>query len=179
MIAPHQKQGSKITFSHIVAAGLNGAIGYKGKLPWCIPEDMRFFHRTTKGRAVIMGRKTWLSMGGALPLRLNIVLTRQQGFPLPKGVLIFDQIEKAVHFCSTQLDFTKWGGEVFFIGGEAVYRDSLPIVSRIYLTRIHKSFKGDSFYVKIPQHFKCISNRPSKHQDMLLNFMLYKNQKMV
>ncbi|MEZ4872885.1 MAG: dihydrofolate reductase [Bdellovibrionales bacterium] len=131
--------------SHIVAASENNVIGTQGDLPWSIPEDMQFFREKTKGHAMIMGRKTFESFPNQKPLpgRLNVVVTRQKDYS-PEGVEVVDSIEKAIELCRSQTE--KWGDEVFIIGGGEIYKQSLPLVDRIYLTRIYAQFDGDTTY---------------------------------
>ena len=133
----------KITLSHIVAASENNAIGVNGDLPWNIPEDMEFFRSTTKGKIIIMGRKTFESVGHPLPKRLNLVITRQKNYQA-EGSKVFSSLEEAIEFAKTQVD--QYDPEIFIIGGGEIYKQSISLVDRIYLTRIHKSIDGDAFY---------------------------------
>ena len=143
--------------SHIVAVSENNIIGTKGELPWNIPEDMEFFRNKTKGGAIIMGRKTFESVGHPLPHRLNVVITRKKNYVAHK-VIITDSIEKAIEICKSHTD--KYGDEIFIIGGGEVYKQSLNLVDRIYLTRIHKSFDGDTQYpILNPKDFKEVNCR--------------------
>ena len=134
----------KPIISHIVAASENGAIGKNGQLPWNIPEDLKWFKDHTKNKIVIMGRKTYESIGRPLPNRLNIVVTRQENFNVPPNVKVFHTIPDALEFANSEL--TNWDSEVFIIGGGQIYEESLHLVDKIYLTRVHKSIDGDAFY---------------------------------
>ena len=134
------------TISHIVAASLNNVIGFKNKLPWNIPEDLKFFKEKTLNRTIIMGRKTFESLGQPLPNRLNIVVSSNKGFQ-PAGVEMKSSIEQALK-TAKQKSLHK---EIFIIGGGEIYKQSLPQVQKIYLTRIHKNFHGDAFYPQIPE----------------------------
>ena len=129
--------------SHIVAAAKNNVIGRDGDLPWSLPEDMKFFREKTSGHAMIMGRKTFESVGHPLPNRLNVVVTRNTDYQ-PEGAVVFQSIEKAIEHCQTQTD--KWGEEIFIIGGGEIFKETLSLVDRIYLTRIHEEIDGDSLY---------------------------------
>ena len=131
-----------MTLSHIVAAAKNDVIGVNNDLPWEIPEDMKFFRDKTKGKALIMGRKTFESVGHPLPNRLSVVVTRQKNFKSPgPSVVVQPDIKSAIEFCRTQV--SKYGDEIFIIGGGEIFKETMPMVDVIYLTRIHKDFSGD------------------------------------
>ena len=151
----------KAFYSHISAVAQNNTIGFKGKLPWHIPEDLKFFYQKTKGHALIMGRKTFESLGEPLPHRLHVVVTRQKNFQAKAlSVVLCRSIEDAMAFCSQKEVLKKHGSEVFITGGGEIYKQSLSFVKYIYLTRIHKSYKGDAFYPELPQGmFKEISRK--------------------
>jgi dihydrofolate reductase len=145
--------------SHIVAAAENNVIGVGNALPWKIPEDLKFFRDTTKGHIVIMGRKTFASVGRALPDRLNIVVSRQPNLILD-GAIVLSSLEAALDKAS-QLT-AQWGDEVFIIGGGELYAQSLPLVDRIYLTRVHGKFAGDAVYPYVDvNRFREVARRES------------------
>lgn len=128
--------------SLIVALAENNAIGIRGELPWHLPEDLKFFKRTTIGKPVFMGRKTYESLGRPLPGRLNIVLSSQKDFALPEGVLLYHDIPKAIDRLQKEHN-----EEAFIIGGGKVFEDTLPYVQRMYLTRVHTSIPdADAFF---------------------------------
>lgn len=129
--------------SLIVAAAQNGAIGLEGKMPWHLPNDLRHFKNLTWGMPILMGRKTYDSLGKPLPGRQNIVITRQPGFN-PEGVLVVQTPEQAIELAAT-LDVQ----EAMVIGGGEIYRSFIDRADRIYLTRIHTSFEGDTFFPEI------------------------------
>ena len=104
-----------ITLTHIVACSANGIIGRNGELPWHLPSDLKFFKQVTTGHTIIMGRKTFESIGKALPKRLSIVITRQNP-ELPEGVLKAESLDEA--FAIAEKESEKWGSEVFVIGGD-------------------------------------------------------------
>jgi dihydrofolate reductase len=145
--------------SHIVAVSKNNVIGSKSDLPWEIPEDMKFFRDKTKGKMLIMGRKTFESVGHPLPKRLNVVVTRQPGYTHPaENVVVVQSIDEAVEYCRHRT--TEYGEEVFIIGGGEIYKETLAIADIIYLTRIHQDFSGDTFYPKLnPVDFELIESR--------------------
>lgn len=147
-----------LKFAHIAAAAENDVIGLEGQLPWNIPEDLKFFRDTTRGHAVIMGRKTYESLGKPLPHRLNIVVTRQVGFTSAAGVSVVPSLQAAYEVCRQHQ--SKWGDLVFIIGGGEIYQQSLKDVTLVYLTRVHGQYNGDAKYPKIdPTEFKEISRR--------------------
>ncbi len=126
--------------SIVVAASANGVIGRNGELPWHLPADMKFFKNLTRGHPIIMGRKTFVSLKGALPDRPNIVLTHSPRL-LPEGVIHSTGLEDAI---------SKAGDdpEIFIIGGGKVYREALHsgLLDRIYLTRVDMETEGDTFF---------------------------------
>ncbi|MEI8278804.1 MAG: dihydrofolate reductase [Bacteroidota bacterium] len=128
--------------SLIVALAENNAIGIRGELPWHLPEDLKFFKRTTIGKPVFMGRKTYESLGRPLPGRLNIVLSSQKDFALPQGVLLYNDIPEAIERLQKEHN-----EEAFIIGGGQVFEDTLPYAQRMYLTRVHTSIPdADAFF---------------------------------
>jgi dihydrofolate reductase len=132
--------------SHIAACSQNRVIGVNNELPWSIPEDWKFFKDKTTGHCLVMGRKTFESLGKALPNRLNVVVTRDKSFNAPNTVA-FPNIEGAIEYCKTQS--AKYGDEIFIGGGGEIYKQTLDIADRIYLTVIHKDFEGDAFYPEL------------------------------
>lgn len=139
--------------NHIVAASRNWAIGLSGKMPWHIKEDLQYFKKTTLGCPIIMGRKTFESIGRALPGRLNIVVSRSL-HALPEGVVLShsleDGIARAKEWLSIhQASLPEHERNLFIIGGGELYRASLPYIDRIYLTAIEKDFDGDTFYPEV------------------------------
>lgn len=124
--------------SLIVAVADNGVIGHNGDLPWRIPGDMKFFKATTMGKPIVMGRKTWESLGRALPGRENIVVTRSAGFDAP-GASVVESLDAALALVSD-------ADEVMVIGGAEIYALALPHVARIYLTQVHAAPDGDTHF---------------------------------
>ncbi len=129
--------------SAIVAAAENNAIGKDNQLLWHLPNDLRFFKRTTTGHTIIMGRKTYESVGKPLPNRRNIIITRQPGYAV-EGAEVVHSLTAAFERCAGQ-------DEVFVVGGAEIYRQALPAVGRIYLTRVHATLPGDSFFPKLDE----------------------------
>ena len=123
----------------IVAMAENGVIGRDGKLPWRIPEDMKWFRERTAGRPLIMGRKTWESFPKRpLPGRTNIVVTRNAGYRAEGGVVV-PSLEAALEVARREKP-----EEIMVIGGAEIYRAALPFARRVYLTRVHGAFDGDT-----------------------------------
>lgn len=128
-----------MTRIYIVAAvASNGIIGAQGKLPWRLQEDLQQFKKLTLGHPVIMGRRTWESLGKALPGRENIVLTRSRGYEAP-GAAVASSLDAALALCA---------GEpvVFVIGGAELYAAALPLAAGLVLTEIHQDFEGDAWF---------------------------------
>jgi dihydrofolate reductase len=120
----------------VAAVAANGIIGRDGKLPWHLPEDLKHFKRVTMGHPVIMGRKTWESLKGPLPGRENIVITRQARYEAA-GAAVASSLEAALALCSGE-------SIACVIGGEQVFKDSLPVASSLVLTEIKQDFEGDT-----------------------------------
>lgn len=126
--------------SAITAAAENNVIGKDNALPWHLPADMKFFKKTTLHHPVIMGRKTYDSFGKALPNRQNIVITRKHDYALPDA-LVTASLEEAVDKANAFHP-----EEIFILGGQQIFEQSMPIIRRLYLTRIHENFEGDAFF---------------------------------
>lgn len=123
--------------SIIVAVAQNGVIGDKNSLLWHISEDMRFFKRTTSGHPVIMGRKTYESLGRPLPNRTNVVISRTLGEL--EGCTVVRSLEEAIALFPTE-------EEVFVIGGAQIYALALNVADRFYLTRVGHDYEGDTSF---------------------------------
>ena len=122
----------------VAAVASNGIIGANGALPWRLPEDLRHFKRLTMGHPIVMGRRTWESLKGALPGRENIVVTRTPGYEAP-GAAVAGSLEAALALCF---------GEpvVFVIGGHQLFAESLPIAAGLVMTEIQRDFEGDTWF---------------------------------
>ncbi len=132
----------------VVAAAENDVIGRGGRLPWRIPSDLRLFRRLTMGKPVVMGRKTFESIGKPLDGRDNIVMTRDPAFRAA-GVIVAPTLAAAMDEARARAA-AKGLHEVMVIGGAEVFRQALPFAKRIYLTRVHGSPEGDTFLPRIP-----------------------------
>lgn len=127
----------------VVATAQNLGIGKNNELLWHLPADLKHFKSLTTGKPIIMGRKTFESIGRALPNRLNIVISRQE-ISLPEGVLHAKSIEEA-------LALTVDAPEVCIIGGGNIYEQTLPIANKIELTTVHANFEADVYFPKIDE----------------------------
>ncbi|MEN8206107.1 MAG: type 3 dihydrofolate reductase [Pseudomonadota bacterium] len=127
--------------SIIVAMAANGVIGRDNQLPWYLPADLKHFKQTTMGKPILMGRKTWESIGRPLPGRTNIVITRDKTYTAA-GCEVVDSIDAAIAAAGEQ-------DEVMVIGGAELYRQVLSSTDTIYLTQIHEVFAGDTCFPEI------------------------------
>ncbi len=124
--------------SLICAVSQNGVIGAKNKLPWYLPADLKRFKDLTMGHPILMGRKTFESIGKPLPGRTNIVITRQKDFACC-GALTAPSLEEALRMCEKE-------PEAFVIGGAQILEQALPLADKIYLTVIYQDFHGDASF---------------------------------
>ena len=131
--------------SLVVAAARNQVIGRGDEIPWRLPDDQRFFRRVTMGHVIIMGRKTFNTIGKPLPGRTNLVLSRRESMTV-EGGHVFAGLESAEAWARDRS--TK---EFFVIGGEALYRESLPRAHRLFLTRVDAEPSGDVFFPEIDE----------------------------
>jgi dihydrofolate reductase len=140
--------------SLLVAASENNVIGKSNQLPWHLPNDLKYFKNLTWGMPILMGRKTFESIGKPLPGRKSIVITRNADWQ-HEDVDVVHSIEEAIQKAEG------YGvKEVFVIGGAEIFKTSLPTANRIYLTRIHHSFEGDVFFPDISEaEWELTSNR--------------------
>lgn len=140
-----------MTITLIAAMDENRVIGRENQMPWDLPSDRKRFHATTRGHPIIMGRKTYESIGKPLSARTNIVLSRQQDYRAA-GCVIAHDLESA---------FTAVAGadEVFICGGEEVFRETIALADRIILTIVHEEFEGDAFFPEIPSSFEEAGKR--------------------
>lgn len=130
-----------MTLSIIVAIAENNAIGKDNQLLWHLPADLKHFKEITSGHTIIMGRKTYESIGKPLPNRRNIVITRQKDLAIT-GVETVNSLADAIALCET-------GIELFVIGGAEIYHHALPETNRIYLTTVHKDYDADTFFPQL------------------------------
>lgn len=153
-MATHSRRRFRITIftvyfmmiSIIVAIAQNNAIGYQNKLLYWLPDDLKRFKALTTGHTIIMGRKTFESLPkGALPNRLNIVLSHNQDFTAPNTEL-YHSLEEALAHCKDE-------EQIYIIGGESVYREALPLAQRLYITEVEDMpDKADAFFPSLSAH---------------------------
>ncbi len=122
----------------VAAVAENDVIGLDGELPWHLPDDLKFFKRLTSGHVVIMGRKTFETVGHALPDRWNVIVTRNPQYHRADATV--------VHSIEEALQVTRGADHVFVVGGSEIYRLALPYADRMYLTIVHGEFEGDTVF---------------------------------
>ena len=155
------------TLTLIVATERHNGIGIHNALPWRLPEDLAFFKRTTTGHPILMGRKTFESIGRPLPNRRNIVITRNPAWQ-HEGVDTAGSLQQAADLAGD--------GEVFVIGGAQIYADALPLATRLIVTEIDADFACDAFFPAIdPAVWKEVSREPhqSAEQGFAYAFVIY------
>lgn len=130
----------------IVAAAKNGVIGINNQLPWHIPQDLKYFKAVTMNKPVIMGRKTYESIGRPLPGRLNIVVTRDHHWNAPEGVVVVNSIAEGINAAQQAVAQRADIDEAVVIGGAQIYREVLPQVDKIYLTEVDMAPAGDAYF---------------------------------
>ena len=155
--------------SIIVAMSSNRVIGVNNTLPWHISEDLKHFKSLTTGHTIIMGRKTYESIGRPLPNRRNIVISRNTEASY-EGAEVVHSIEDAFSICKND-------NEVFVIGGSDIYEQALSLVDYIYITEIKKSFSGDAFFPEINKQMWIESSRENHITNDGLEFSFVKYQK--
>lgn len=158
----------------IVATYLNGGIGCDGKMQHNIPEDMNFFRKKTKGKVVVMGRKTFESFPGKSPLknRINVVLTKNKSYKDDR-VVICNSIDETLEELKKHEE-----NDIFIIGGEAIYRQFLPFCSEIYVTKIRYNYPADKFFPNLDDDINWKITKTSKDKEdkgIQFNFVTYKN----
>jgi len=133
--------------SMIVAMAENRVIGINNNLPWYLPNDLKYFKQVTMGKPILMGRLTYESIGKPLPGRTNIVLTRNEAWSA-EGVKTVCSLREAFQLAES-ISEIDGQDEVMVIGGDQIYKTTLPEVDRIYLTKVHAEVKGDAFFPEV------------------------------
>jgi dihydrofolate reductase len=141
--------------SLIVAVARNGVIGKDNRLPWHIPEDLKRFRALTMGHHIIMGRRTWESIGRPLPGRTSIVVTRDRNYSAP-GAKVVHSLADAVAACAGD-------DEAFVIGGAEIYREALPQAERIYLTEVLADYPGDVWFPPLGTEWREVCREQPRH----------------
>lgn len=162
--------------SLIAAVASNRAIGKNNELPWHLPEDMRHFRETTRGKPVIMGRKTWESLPDAfrpLPGRQNLVVSRNPAYQAPGATLAGSLVEAL-----RKAELSGEDDEAFVIGGAELYRQALPLASRLYLTEIAESIEGDVFFPEVlPQEWEEVARQEQQGTSVpRFSFVVYQRR---
>lgn len=150
----------------IAALSRNRVIGVDNQLPWYLPEDLKFFKRMTQAKPLVMGRKTFASIGRALPGRLNIVVTRDRDFA-PEGVRVCHDLASALRLADQQATIDA-AEEIMVMGGAEIYRQAMPYASRLYLTEVDIEVKGDAHFPERDaadwQEMQRVAGKPAEGQ---------------
>ena len=158
--------------SIIAAMDRNRLIGNRNQLPWHLPADLAHFKRVTMGKPIIMGRKTYESIGRPLPGRTNIVLTRSADFQA-EGVIVVASLQQA-------LEVAAGAEEVMVIGGSSVYALALPKAGRLYITHIEGDYEGDAWFPEFdPAHWRKIASEsyaPDQKNSCAYSFVTYERK---
>jgi len=133
-----------LQISLIAAMDRNRVIGKENDIPWRIPNDWKFVRKTTEGHPIILGRKNFESIGRVLPGRRNIILSRDTGLTI-EGCEIAHSIQDVFDLCANE-------AEIFIFGGEQIYKMFMPYVSKMYITKIHHEFEGDTFFPELDRN---------------------------
>jgi dihydrofolate reductase len=161
--------------SIIVAIGNNNVIGIKNSLPWHLPADFKYFKETTLGKTIVMGLKTFESIGGKpLSGRKNIILNNNEGYKAPDGCLVARSIGEL-------LEITKNEKEIMICGGASVYGQFLPLANRLYITFVHGDFEGDTFFPEFDkkewEEVKRTDNKADEKNAYDYSFVVFEKKK--
>jgi dihydrofolate reductase len=156
---------NKPKISMIAAVAKNLAIGKNNQLLWHLPEDLKRFKTITQGHAVIMGSKTFESLGRPLPRRTNIVIAINQDYQAP-GAVVAHSIEEAITAAKKYEP-----EEVFVIGGGSIYKQFLPLADKLYITLVDKDFEADTFFPAYNEFSKVVFSQPGQSSDLPYTFL--------
>ena len=153
--------------SLIVAFANNNVIGINNTLPWHLPEDLKRFRALTTGHHIIMGRKTYESLGRLLPGRTTVIVTRNKGYKL-EGALIAHSLQEAMDLCQNDL-------EPFVIGGAELYQDALKFANQLYITEVDLAVAGDAFFpaIDLSEWQETSREEHTSAQGFLFNYVTY------
>lgn len=154
--------------SLIAAMARNRVIGKDNRLPWNLPADMKRFRELTLGKPVIMGRKTFESIGRPLPKRKNIIITRDKNYRA-EGCIV-------VHSAKDALKAAEESNEVMIIGGEQIFSEFMPLADRMYLTFIEEGFEGDAYFPQFSQDEWKETSREEYSNDMRYSFVNFEKK---
>lgn len=152
-----QGAGKSPRISIISALASNRTIGIHNTLPWRLPEDLKYFKALTLGHHILMGRKTWESIGKALPGRTTVIISRGD-YPGPDGVKIAHSLQEAIDVCDADT-------EIFFVGGAELYAQALPLADRLYLTEIQAVVEGDAWFPDYDRSHWKETSRERRHDE--------------
>lgn len=142
----------------IVAAAENDAIGRKNQMPWHLPNDFKYFKERTMDHSIVMGRKTFDSIGKALPGRRNIVISRKEDY-LEDEVDVANSLQEVMTYCRDER-------EIFIIGGSQIYQQALPLADQVLLTRVHTQIPdADAFFPSLPEHDWTLTSSDPHEKD--------------
>lgn len=162
---------SKPRISIISALARNRVIGINNTLPWRLPEDLKYFKALTLGHHILMGRKTWESIGRALPGRTTVIFTRGD-YPAPDGVKIAHSLPEAIALSGAD-------EEIFFVGGAELYAQALPLADSLYLTEVHAEIEGDAWFPDFDMTEWLETSRDCRKDEasgMLYDFVVYERK---
>lgn len=154
------------TISIIAAMSRNHVIGKDSKLPWYIPEDLKRFKTLTSGHVVLMGRKTYDSIGRPLPNRINVVITRNKDFS-PTNILVSHSLDDALAIAKQKEE----NGEIFIIGGGQIYEQAMSVTDKLYLTIVDEEVEGDTFFPDYSEFNKVISEQDIESNGKKIKFI--------
>ena len=157
--------------SIVVAASENLVIGYKNALPWHISEDLKHFKQITINHSVVMGRKTFESIGKPLKERRNIVVSRDRTLKI-EGAEVVNSLDEAIHR-------TKNENEIFIIGGEQIYKMAIPIATHMHITKVYNNIKGDAYFPAFDENEWKILTQKDLETNEGLKFSFIEYQKIV
>lgn len=158
--------------SLIVAYDQNMGIGYQNKLPWSLPDDQKYFKEVTEGNIIVMGRKCYESIGKPLPNRVNIILTKQKDYKV-EGCLVYNSISDLLNSIVTEK-------EIFIIGGQQIYQQFLPMADYLFITKIHHTFKVDTYFPKYSikdwDLISFVKGKVDSKNKYMHDFLIYKRK---
>lgn len=148
---------SKLKITFIVAATENNVIGKGNKMPWHLPNDLKYFKKNTLEHSVVMGRKTFESLGKPLPDRRNIILTRDMTAK-SDDIDIANSFQEVLNYCRDER-------EIFIIGGGEIFKQTLPFADKILLTRLHTTIDGDAYFPELPENEWTLESEDKHEKD--------------
>lgn len=160
----------KPIISIIAAIGKNRELGKDNKLLWHIPDDFKRFKEITSGHPVIMGRKTYESIGKPLPDRTNIIITRDANYKVG-GCLVTHSLEKAIEIAQSSIAKAKKGKEIFIIGGGQIYQQAIDIADKLYLTIVEGKYSADTFFPEYSRFKKIVSQKDGQSEHYNYTFL--------